>query len=838
MADDDRYFDEVAQRWEEEGLFARDLNGQLIRDVAPEASDYGKMVEVLIDGQSVAVPRAVPTTDAQGNIIFVDASGKTIPRRTTIYDAFRILCGTTSPDKTPTLPLIPTLCHAEHLHPVGVCRVCSVELGRLEDDPKNPGKKIVRGGGKLVPACVQPVEAGMVVSTLRAKDEKSAGRVKSALRVLLELLASEHLPGSGVFGVTDPPSSKNTAAKDGGPPDVATEKSDLARLVDSLGPQINLQPQRLAFEPARKHKQDDSSLLIQVDHSACILCDRCSRSCTDVKHNFVIGRTGKGFSTRIGFDLNDPMGESTCVSCGECMLNCPTTALTFRKPIISEWYEEEIRKTGRSAVTPEEMDANALLATLPFRYRQWNQSSVVRWQVKAGDELCALGEHGSTAFILNKGRFGGWRSDPRLAKKKQRKGLTGLLASFFEPKKEEAAFGPPDFEMTEEDLILGEMTCLNHYPRTATVRALTDGEVFIIRRNVLFTLQRSPAARRQLDGVYRQRAITSHLRRVPFFAALTADERKICQDFLQERVKLLNLEPGQAIFRQGESADAFYMVRIGHVKVSMTVDGTERFLNYMGPDKHFGEIGLIADWPEVAAQIPPGLSTRRTANCTALDDVELVQVGKEDFRELLTRVPSLKFRVVEEGTRARRQHIAAERTSSPSTPVVGNALLAEFLDQGLYNAQKLLVLDLEACTRCDECTKACADTHGGVPRLIRDGLRFDKWLVASACRSCTDPYCLVGCPVDAIHRPADRKEIQIESHCIGCGLCAANCPYGNINMHVEDEGPILRSRATMCDLCHDIVEPDEEVSCVFACPHNAAFRMSGGELLSRVAPAK
>ena len=66
---DDRYFDEQAQRWEEEGLFARDLNGQLIRDVAPEASDYGKMVEVLIDGQSVVVPRAVPTTDAQGNII-------------------------------------------------------------------------------------------------------------------------------------------------------------------------------------------------------------------------------------------------------------------------------------------------------------------------------------------------------------------------------------------------------------------------------------------------------------------------------------------------------------------------------------------------------------------------------------------------------------------------------------------------------------------------------------------------------------------------------------------------------------------------------------------------
>ena len=69
---------------------------------------------------------------------------------------------------------------------------------------------------------------------------------------------------------------------------------------------------------------DDTSPLIHVDPNACILCDRCSRACTDVKQNFVIGRTGKGYTTRIGFDLNDAMGNSSCVECGECMLSCPT----------------------------------------------------------------------------------------------------------------------------------------------------------------------------------------------------------------------------------------------------------------------------------------------------------------------------------------------------------------------------------------------------------------------------------------------------------------------------------------------------------------------------------
>ncbi len=182
--------------------------------------------------------------------------------------------------------------------------------------------------------------------------------------------------------------------------------------------------------------------------------------------------------------------------------------------------------------------------------------------------------------------------------------------------------------------------------------------------------------------------------------------------------------------------------------------------------------------------------------------------------------------------------------------------MAEFLDQGLFEAQKLLVLDLESCTRCDECTRACADTHGGVTRLIREGLRFDKFLVASSCRSCMDPVCMVGCPVDAIHRRQRGQgqqslEIVIEDWCIGCGLCARNCPYGNINMHgisemredptaepnsrgVRPLMPIIQQKATTCDLCRDVVADNQDPACVYACPHSAAIRMSGPELLKRV----
>ena len=78
--------------------------------------------------------------------------------------------------------------------------------------------------------------------------------------------------------------------------------------------------------------RDISNPVIAVDHDACILCDRCVRACDDIQGNDVIGRSGKGYTTRIAFDLNDPMGESSCVTCGECVAACPTGALT-NKPI-------------------------------------------------------------------------------------------------------------------------------------------------------------------------------------------------------------------------------------------------------------------------------------------------------------------------------------------------------------------------------------------------------------------------------------------------------------------------------------------------------------------------
>jgi Fe-S-cluster-containing dehydrogenase component len=231
-------------------------------------------------------------------------------------------------------------------------------------------------------------------------------------------------------------------------------------------------------------------------------------------------------------------------------------------------------------------------------------------------------------------------------------------------------------------------------------------------------------------------------------------------------------------------------------------------------------------------------SGHRMASCSAMDFVQLVRIEAEKFRELITRFPEVGERIEEEA-RARRQMDARILNS------IQTMSLEQFLTQDLVQGQNMLLFDLEKCTRCDECVKACIATHDdGVTRLIREGLRFEKYLVPTSCRACTDPVCMTRCPVGSIRRKG-TLDIVIENWCIGCTNCATDCPFGNINMvpisglvqiagsgakekqKAQAEGGL---RAATCDLCVEYKEPN----CVRACPHDAAFRVDAREFFSEL----
>jgi Fe-S-cluster-containing hydrogenase component 2 len=318
------------------------------------------------------------------------------------------------------------------------------------------------------------------------------------------------------------------------------------------------------------------------------------------------------------------------------------------------------------------------------------------------------------------------------------------------------------------------------------------------------------------------------------------------------------------LFQYGQVATHLYFVRLGHVRISVPQHGREAKVLSSGPGTILGEIGLLALTPEdqqtvdevdralkltldragddLSGEFPPGL---RTATCSALNHLELAQLSRADFIQMLRRFSVIRRRVVE-------QSLARVRTSS-----IGHRVLDEYIANGLYEGQNVLVLDLDNCTRCDACTKGCVERHGTathgtpIPRLLRAGPRIDNFLIATSCRSCTDPHCMVGCPVDSIHR-GKHLQIVIEDHCIGCGLCAENCPYGSIFMIPNERSTIAvpgggyigrghhvaQLKAANCDLCDargELSSPDP--ACVAACPHDAAHRWTGAEFLARVMKA-
>ncbi|NIR42799.1 MAG: formate dehydrogenase subunit alpha [Gemmatimonadetes bacterium] len=204
----------------------------------------------------------------------IDGRPVTVPEGTTLYDAARQL------DVE-----IPVLCHDPRMRPVGVCRMCVVDVGERV----------------LAAACVRKAADGMSVITRSDKIERCR-------KTLTELLLSDYPEGS------------------------AREQKSADDLLLQLARDYGIEGRAPSLPRGNGRPQDDSSPVIAVDHSACILCDRCIRGCDEIQHNDVIGRTGKGYGSRISFDLDNPMGESTCVACGECAAVCPTGALTV-KPI-------------------------------------------------------------------------------------------------------------------------------------------------------------------------------------------------------------------------------------------------------------------------------------------------------------------------------------------------------------------------------------------------------------------------------------------------------------------------------------------------------------------------
>ncbi len=362
--------------------------------------------------------------------------------------------------------------------------------------------------------------------------------------------------------------------------------------------------------------------------------------------------------------------------------------------------------------------------------------------------------------------------------------------------------------------VFGEIGALNGWPQSATAKTTSTCQLIQIRSAALRMMRkRSAGLKARLDRLYKERTLTAQLRTTPFFRGLR-------DEFLQalaQKVELVSCEPGEVITNEGAPADALYLVRSGFVKLSQRLAEGNIVVSYLPKGSLFGEAELLLDG---------GGKWMFTASSQEYS--ELVRISTEDFRSVLAQQPEIEP-LLWESVAARIKESGYSRRNISQSDFISQAL-----DNGLVEGNSILVIDLNVCTRCDDCVRGCSDTHGGIPRFVREGNRIGNFLVARACYHCADPVCLIGCPTGAIRRTDVGDVVAIEdSLCIGCSSCANNCPYDAIVMHetgevwpadMIPEGLRGKERllASKCDLCYtDPAGP----ACVRSCPHGCAIRV-------------
>ncbi len=175
---------------------------------------------------------------------------------------------------------IPTLCYLKKINEIGACRICMVE---------------VKGARSLVTACVYPVSEGMEIFT-------NTEKVRKSRKLTLELILSTH--------------DKKCLSC------VRSGNCELQQLCKEFG--VDDENYFEGENPV--HEYDDSADHLIRDNSKCILCRRCVAAC-EAQHISVIGANARGFDTHIGSAFEKSLESVSCVSCGQCIVNCPTGAL-------------------------------------------------------------------------------------------------------------------------------------------------------------------------------------------------------------------------------------------------------------------------------------------------------------------------------------------------------------------------------------------------------------------------------------------------------------------------------------------------------------------------------
>lgn len=394
----------------------------------------------------------------------------------------------------------------------------------------------------------------------------------------------------------------------------------------------------------------------------------------------------------------------------------------------------------------------------------------------------------------------------------------------------------------EQGSIFGEVGLISGRRRGATIRAAEPVVAIELSRiAALKLLATSPGAERAVSRISVERQLLQM-----FGAGLTKEDIAP----LVESAEVMDIRAGEVVITEGADDKDVFIIRRGSMIVEKSLGGRPVFLSYLPAGSYFGEMAAID-------------GEQRSASVRAAIKSEVIRLPGQGFAALLDSNPRLRERALSDMASRRKINAFVEsRKDSFGGAVDMYSETAQFLvDNGIGEATDVLLIDEKLCVGCDNCEKACADSHDGLSRLDREaGRTYAHLHVPTSCRHCEHPHCMADCPPNAIKRGADG-EVFIDETCIGCGNCQRNCPYGVIRMDATPpekpsliqwllfgkgpgpgEAPYAWRKAEAakeeterpkvaikCDMCSGI---EGGPACVRACPTGAAIRVAPEKFLS------
>jgi CRP-like cAMP-binding protein/thioredoxin reductase/ferredoxin-like protein FixX len=365
----------------------------------------------------------------------------------------------------------------------------------------------------------------------------------------------------------------------------------------------------------------------------------------------------------------------------------------------------------------------------------------------------------------------------------------------------------------------GETSLISGRPREGS--AVIEGDSIVIGtpRRIMVKLMGSNAEVREgINRVFVLRALLAAFR-----TELPMDELKAIADRVEEHT----LEAGEALYAEGSEGEALFLVRRGRIALARGEGG--RVVNQVHSGELFGQLAVMGD-------------PRRRESAVAAVRSEVLAIRRPEFLQLVGEsgdyLEVLQRRVSDSLLRSNRIGSHAESAQA----------MDFMIRHGMGEATNALLINEALCIGCDNCERACAETHGGLSRLDRRGRESsNQWHVAGACLHCEHPHCMKDCPTDAIRRSMEGQ-VFITDACIGCGNCETNCPYDAISLRYpaprkpgllswlllgrgpgpgdpggDDQGAGDEAKvAVKCDACREL---GGGYACVNACPTGAAIRV-------------